>query len=253
MSTQLITEPMGFSGLVGRALKIAVTRAHHFLGLGLMQTLAITIPTALIGFGAEALIGNGAGVTFRRHYRLHHVSGRQLLRVRFVTRYTSLRIRGVQATAGQIAKTIRGRVLGRVIGTGFLAFLAIFVGFLLLFIPGVILGVYLLLTMPIVIEENIGFRKAMRRSFNLVKGQWWYTLGAFLSVYFVIGLLSQVFSGLLSLLAVGSGVEEGRIIGDLVGFFLLSPFQFIVFTLLYYEARLRKGETALVAAAPVQE
>ena len=253
MSTQLITEPMGFSGLVGRALKIAVTRAHHFLGLGLMQTLAITIPTALIGFGAEALIGNGAGVTFGviTAFIMYLVANFYVFV--FVTRYTSLRIRGVQATAGQIAKTIRGRVLGRVIGTGFLAFLAIFVGFLLLFIPGVILGVYLLLTMPIVIEENIGFRKAMRRSFNLVKGQWWYTLGAFLSVYFVIGLLSQVFSGLLSLLAVGSGVEEGRIIGDLVGFFLLSPFQFIVFTLLYYEARLRKGETALVAAAPVQE
>jgi len=66
-------------------------------------------------------------------------------------------------------------------------------GMLLLVIPGIIIGIYLVFTPAIVALRKIGFQ-AFQYSIDLVKGQWWRVFG----ISFGIGFIAAAFNYLLS-------------------------------------------------------
>ena len=63
--------------------------------------------------------------------------------------------------------------LGVVIVVALLSGIAIFIGLLLLVIPGIWIGVSLVPVIAIVMFEDRGIIDSMRRSFSLVSGNWW--------------------------------------------------------------------------------
>lgn len=82
--------------------------------------------------------------------------------------------------------------------------LAVMVGLLLLVIPGVILALSLGMAPYLVVMENRGPIDAIKRSHNLVWGNWWRTaivltviMFILFSVYFLVGMISgvSVFAG----------------------------------------------------------
>ena len=79
--------------------------------------------------------------------------------------------------------------------------LAIFGGLILLIIPGTIFAVWFSLAGYVLIIEGIGGADALKRSKQLVKGNWWYVLGAPLvcgivyaiCIYIPFGILFAIF------------------------------------------------------------
>lgn len=100
------------------------------------------------------------------------------------------------------------RRLGRVVGAWLLLTLVMLVGMgvvggalallgpgfvVLLFLPFVWAAVCLALYFPTLWMEDEGVLAALRRSFYLVKGKWWSTLGLYLISSFITGIINYVF------------------------------------------------------------
>lgn len=76
--------------------------------------------------------------------------------------------------------------------------LIVMVGFVLLFIPGIYLGVALMLTFSVITIEKVGVFDGISRSYKLIAGNWWSTFG----LMFVIMILT-VFIMYLFILPLG--------------------------------------------------
>lgn len=72
------------------------------------------------------------------------------------------------------------------------------VGFVLLIVPGIWFAIGASMTAPVIAIEGLGPVGAIKRSFDLVKGSWWQTLG-FLTL---IGLIGGTASQLIQVVAV---------------------------------------------------
>jgi hypothetical protein len=62
---------------------------------------------------------------------------------------------------------------------------AVVVGFLLLVVPGILVGVYWVFYGPVIVVERAGIRAAFRRSTQLVRGSFWRVLALTLTVLLV--------------------------------------------------------------------
>lgn len=75
-----------------------------------------------------------------------------------------------------------------------LAVLMLSLGFILCIIPGVIIGVYIVYYPYAYASENAGIFGSFGKSFQLVKGNWWYTFLTLLITFVIMFLVSLVFS-----------------------------------------------------------
>ena len=85
--------------------------------------------------------------------------------------------------------------LGVVIVVALLSGIAIFIGLLLLVIPGIWIGVSLVPVIAVVMFEDGGIIDSMRRSFSLVSGNWWQVFLVVI-VLAVINLVLGLFTAL---------------------------------------------------------
>lgn len=67
-------------------------------------------------------------------------------------------------------------------------------GYMACFIPGVILGVYMIFILQAIIIENKLFFGAFARSFSLVNKNFWSLLGIFVVFYFIFAIASSIIS-----------------------------------------------------------
>jgi hypothetical protein len=138
--------------------------------------------------------------------------------------------------------------------------LAMFVGLILLVVPGLILMVSLMLAIYSVIIEDMGGYAAIKRSHQLVWGNWWKT-AIVITVAFLIYLAAfMALAGLGLALAWGMGlttIQDPAQLGGvyLVGYLvinglvsmLLGPLLIAVTLALFNDLRLRKGGSDLAA------
>lgn len=139
------------------------------------------------------------------------------------------------------------RALGRMlvlVAAGFLAFVAVFLGLIALIIPGIWLAGYFTMISPVIALEHVGPVAALRRSFTLVRGRWWPTIGFLL----LVGLLGSVAAQLVQLIAIPILAVGGVGIGTGLGFVLIVVVQGVVIaaiavmtTVWYIDLRARKG------------
>ena len=138
-----------------------------------------------------------------------------------------------------------------VLWAAFLAGAGVVLGFLALIVPGVWLLVSWSVFLPALLFEGLGPPRALGRSFELVRGRWWATLG----VLIVAGLVSNVASGIVSagfdaLLSssLGDHVFPAALI-DSVGNAAASavglPFQAAMIAVLYFDLRTRKERVSV--------
>ena len=133
-----------------------------------------------------------------------------------------------------------------------LLWLSFLVGFFLIFaflaliIPCIWLYVAWVAAYPVLMLEDVRGRKALGRSFRLVRGRWWPTFGA----YAVAGLLAAGVQGLVVFLMAGAllvGADDSVLATVLVtgtanaiGGVLTTPFSAAVAALIYFDLRVRK-------------
>lgn len=157
---------------------------------------------------------------------------------------------GRPVTIAESFAGIKGRIfylalimIGYGIGVG--------IGFLLLIVPGIILGLMWALTIPVAVLEDTGLRDSVNRSAELTKG----SRGRVFVIYvlFAIMLWILYFVWMFPvLLIVGLAAEKHHVagvplwtqmaipIGSFISQSLAGPLMTIGFSLLYYDQRVRK-------------
>jgi len=144
-----------------------------------------------------------------------------------------------QATLGETvvpAESLRWgfRRLGSVLLIAILAALAIFVGLLLLIIPGLIVAVMLAVAIPALVFEDRRGGEALRRSWELVKGSFWHVLGTIIVTALITGVVAGIFD------AFAGGNWFLYWILDAAARTITIPFNALVIVLLYLDLRARK-------------
>ena len=170
----------------------------------------------------------------------------QLLATGFVNltvhRIVASEIAGEPAGAGGAASRAFGRLLILIVA-GLLGFVVIMAGVIALIIPGLWLAGSFTMVSAVIALEDVGPVAALRRSFYLVRGRWWPTVGFLL----LVGLLGSIAAQLVQLIALPVLSAGGLGIGIGLGFVVLVVVQGLVIaaiavmtTLWYVDLRARK-------------
>jgi hypothetical protein len=71
-------------------------------------------------------------------------------------------------------------------------FFVIIFSMLLLIIPGIYFSIVMSLVPIIRIQERTGYFASVRRSMRLISGSWWFTLGLFIILALIVGIMGSV-------------------------------------------------------------
>jgi hypothetical protein len=167
---------------------------------------------------------------------------------------------------GALAQAVSARYLGRpmtisqayealgvgtiltLVGVAFLSAILILIGLILFIIPGIYIAVRFIVASQAAVLERQGVTDSLRRSWNLVEGNWWRVFGIVIVVAILVSVLEALVGRVVSAAAgdvLGSGLST-----LVVGVFI-QPIQAIALTLLYYDLRIRKeGGTSTVSSEP---
>jgi glycerophosphoryl diester phosphodiesterase family protein len=118
-------------------------------------------------------------------------------------------------------------------------------------IPAVIgvavwLGIRWALVLPAIFAEDAGPVRALGRSFQLVKGEWWRTLGILILLELLIGILGAALGGVFSVLFTvipGLSLAARQVLSQVASSLVtavISPIPALTITLLYFDLRVRK-------------
>lgn len=150
-------------------------------------------------------------------------------------------------------RALGGATLARLAWANLLQLAALFVGFLLLVVPGLILTVRLVFTPIVAVLEGVTGRAAFTRSAALSRSFYWRNVKVlllFLCVLWSVFALSGVVMGVVAAVSGGSLMTE-RITRTLLMLVMVSlyPWMFAALTLMYYDLRVRKEAYDLRALA----
>jgi polyferredoxin len=134
-----------------------------------------------------------------------------------------------------------GRRLTPVAAAVTLAAIGSALGLVLLIAPGVYLWARWFLSPQAVVAENLGPLEGLKRSADLVRGQWWRIFG----IAFVISLIAALLAAALgfSLQAAGWTIENGLLVllGQVISDAIALSFAALAGTLLFFDARARRS------------
>jgi hypothetical protein len=147
-------------------------------------------------------------------------------------------------TIGETFKRAQPYIL-RLLGAGFLAGIGIFIGFLLLIVPGFILLTWWSLIVPVIVLEGVAVMDSFGRSRELVRGNGWNVFG----VIIITAILIAVVGSIIRAIFLWLPDEVGYYISNVISNSLLVPVAAIAWTLMYY--RLARQEVG-VEPAPVE-
>jgi len=134
--------------------------------------------------------------------------------------------------------------LGPLVWLSILMSLGLSLGFVLCVVPGIWLAVGWSLAFVALVAEDLSGSRALRRSFNLVRGRWWATFGVLLIAFILNAVVDQIVAIPLVIL---SFVAEDSLIGfvlsalaNIISDVITTPFVAAVFVLVYFDLRVRK-------------
>jgi hypothetical protein len=148
-----------------------------------------------------------------------------------------------------IGSVMRGTVRSYFAVFGLILLFGLFAvtGLLVVTLPLVIwIGVRWAVSTPALFAEGIGPVRALGRSWRLLEGQWWRTLGIVLLVSFMVSLIRFVLEGTAAAGAAWLPLPDANVRAALgtalaqVAAAFVSPLFPIVITLLYFDVRRRK-------------
>jgi hypothetical protein len=218
-------------GVLGEAWGLYKQHWRHLLaisfvvyaGIALVNALLVVLLTwlgALLG-AIVALIG------------LFWVQGA------LVTAVADIRDGRPDLSLGETFSRVRPRLAG-IAAAGIVAGIAIFVGLLLLLVPGFVLMTWWVLIVPVIVLENASAGSAFGRSRVLVRGYGWSVFGVIVLAILLLIAFSIVLGAVLSpfadwLQSLLSNVLSGT---------LTAPFIALTWTILYYRLRAAKEAPA---------
>jgi hypothetical protein len=223
-------------GVLGEAWALYKAHWRHLLTIAFVVYLAV----ALIGIVLSAIFEDwiagllAFGVTL---VALFWVQGA------LVKAVEDVRDGRPDMTLGETFERVRPRLSSILVG-GILAGIGVFVGLLLLIVPGLVLMTWWVLIIPVIVLEQRRAGEAFGRSRELVRGYGWGVFGVIvLTILIIIGI--NIALG-LALLPFDEWLQT--FLSNVVGGTVTAPFIAVTWTLLYY--RLRGVKEAPAAPAP---
>jgi hypothetical protein len=136
------------------------------------------------------------------------------------------------------------RRLHSIIWVSLLAFFLGALGLVLCIAPGIWLYVSWTVAVPALLTEGVKGRKALGRSFRLVKGFWWRTLAIVLLGSFLAGILQAAIGGVLTAIAFATDSAVVDVVTSTLSAVaagaITVPFVAAVTIVLYVDLRVRK-------------
>jgi hypothetical protein len=259
--TSLIPEgqlgPMSAGEILSEAIRIYRTNARKMWAAVAItvipaQLLQLAIKTASVPAGWQVTGGklylpadNSGGFALTGVITAVIVYLVQLISLGAIIRLVLDNLRGETTSLREALGFAVDRVLG-MFWVALLVGVTVVIGFLFIIIPGIYFAVGLCIAIPIVIAESLRGTNALRRSFDLVRGRWWATVGRIL----LAGLIAAVPVVLLTVLLAPALVKGfgnsspflvflvSAVIGILVSI-LLTPFTTAFSALIYVDLRAR--------------
>lgn len=158
----------------------------------------------------------------------------------------SRRYLGYPATVADAYGTIGAR-WGALIAAVLLVGLAAGAGTLLCLVPGIYLGIMWMFITPIIAIEGLSVMEALRRSWDLVTGEWWRCFSTYLLLSLLVVLVSGAVSWPVSGLAAALMAEKHMALAQALSTgistavsIVVQPVLIIGLVLLYYDMRVRK-------------
>jgi len=152
---------------------------------------------------------------------------------------------GNEVTVGEAYRFVLPKIF-TVIWAGIMVGIITTIGFVLLVVPGVIFALWLYLTIPAIVVENLKASRGMSRSKSLVSGNLGKVFGVAFVVFLIGAILGALFQWVGSVVVGPIGGESpslGVFIGQVfsvVGQVLAAPIGATASILLYYDLRIRK-------------
>ncbi len=163
--------------------------------------------------------------------------------------YTGMVIRVVQYhgdgrehSVGELFESVKP-VIVPLIFTGILAGLFIGLGFVALIVPGLFVMTHLAVVAAVVVVERISYIDAMKRSWEMVKGNAWTVFAILIVMMIVLGIARSILGAVGS----GAGNEVGQALMQLVANVFLGPFLAIAAAVMYFSLG---GSTAPATSTP---
>ena len=142
-------------------------------------------------------------------------------------------------------RVVRGR-FASIVWVAFLAFLLALLAAFLLILPGIWLWISWSVAIPALLVEGFRGRRALGRSFALVRRHWWRVFGAIVLGGIVASLVAGAFGALLGIVLVTGAVDseflllmiDGTI--NTIAAVITTPFSAALVVVIYYDLRVRK-------------
>lgn len=136
------------------------------------------------------------------------------------------------------------RRLHSLVWVSILVYLLAVVALLALILPGIWLFVAWSVAVPALLTEDLRGRRALGRSFRLVRGRWWPTFGIVVLGTLLSGIVAGVIGGLTGALTFAADSDTAlflvNTLGGTLGSLVSTPFTAAFITVLYVDLRVRK-------------
>ena len=119
------------------------------------------------------------------------------------------------------------------VAVGILFGVRVFVGFILLIVPGLFLLTIWAVVVPVTVVERPGVIEAFGRSRELVRGNGWPVFG----VLVILFLIQAAATAILVAIFIGIGHFAGYAIAALIASTLLAPLSALAASVMYFELR----------------
>jgi hypothetical protein len=142
------------------------------------------------------------------------------------------------SSSGQLLKAAVP-VLGQLIMVGFIASIAIVIGFFALVVPGLILLTIWAVFVPVIVIERTPGVGSLGRSRELVRGNGWQVFGVLFVLFVAVGVLSTVIDGAAASAGTGVGIVVRVVVGVLA-----APLGSLASAVLYFDLLAARGEAS---------
>jgi hypothetical protein len=205
---------------------------RHLVPIAFVIYLVVSVIDALL----VAALGTGGAVLGS----LVSLVGVFLLQATLVEAVADVRDGRVDLTLGETVS--RGwKHAFPALAVGIVAAIGIFIGFVLVIVPGLYLLTMWSVVIPVVVLESVGTFAALGRSRELVRGNGWTVFGVLVSIF----VLDIVVGIVLALVLHGLSRDARSFVSSLVSNTVLAPFIAASLTSLYFRLRGQEESTAL--------
>jgi hypothetical protein len=151
---------------------------------------------------------------------------------------------GERPSVGESLRFV-GRRVPSVLWVTVLSWLGIVAAFICLIVPGIWVSIAWTVAVPALLFEGCKGRKALGRSFALVKDRWWPTCAAIVLGYVLASVVGGILQGLIVVPVFGSSDSDSTAIvangiATTLSAIVVTPFQAALAAVIYYDLRVRK-------------